>query len=82
MLKNSKQKIRVLKIFCQKCKAHLYKYHKQGAGKLIKCYKDMIIRDFTNNDLKCQECGQQFARHAIIHNRPSNKIISGKVFVR
>lgn len=82
MKKISREKIYALKVFCQKCQSQLYKYHKQGAGQLIKCYKDMIVKDFTKGDLKCPKCGEQFARDAIIHNRPSNKIIGGRVFVK
>ncbi len=71
-----------IEIYCQKCQAQLYKYHKAKPGKLLKCYKDMIVKDFTKGDLKCQNCGEQFARDAVIHNRPANKIIGGKVFVK
>ena len=49
---------------------------------LIKCYVDMIIEDRTKGDLKCPHCGQEFARHAVIHNRPAHKIIQGKVFAK
>lgn len=69
-------------VHCAKCKELLYRYKKEGAGTLIKCYVDMITKDFTNGDLKCHKCGQEFARHAVIHNRPAHKIIRGKVFVR
>lgn len=74
--------MKTIKIFCQKCNSLLYKYHKNKHGNLVKCYKDMIARDFTKGDLKCEKCKTQFAREAVIHNRPANKIIRGKVFVR
>lgn len=78
------QNIRAMsvKIYCAKCNALLYKYHKKGSGHLIKCYKDRIVQDFTRGDLNCPECGGQFAREAMIHGKPANKIIQGKVFVR
>jgi uncharacterized protein (DUF2225 family) len=60
----------------------LYKYLKEGRGHLIKCYKDNILQDFTNGDLKCPKCGEKFAREAIIHGRPAYKIIQGKVFTK
>lgn len=69
-------------VHCSKCTTLLYRYKKEGPGSLVKCYADMIMEDKTNGDLKCPECGEAFARHATIHNRPAHKIIRGKVFVR
>lgn len=76
------QKTYTIAVHCAKCTTLLYRYKKEGSGTLIKCYADMIMSDYTNGDLKCPSCGQEFARHAVIHNRPSHKIIRGKVFVR
>ena len=73
---------RVIEIYCQKCSQLLYRYSKLKPGHLIKCYKDRILEDFTNGDLKCPKCGQQFAREAMIHGKPAYKIIQGKVFVK
>jgi len=80
----TKKKIRTytIKIFCANCGALLYKYRKEGPGHLVKCYKDGIIEDRTAGDLKCPKCEQIFAREALYHNRPANKIIQGKVYVR
>ena len=72
----------IIKIYCQKCGTLLYKYNKVKPGHLVKCYKDRIIKDYTNGDLKCPKCGSQFAREAIIHGKPANKIIQGKVFIK
>ncbi len=69
-------------VHCAKCQIVLYRYKKEGAGMLVKCYADMILSDYTRGDLKCPACGQEFARHATIHNRPAHKIIRGKVFVK
>ena len=71
---------RVIKVCCANCEATLYKYFKAGPGRLIKCYKDRIMRDFTNGDLRCPECGNLFAREMMIRGKPANKIIQGKVF--
>ena len=71
-----------IKVHCAKCKELLYIYKKEGGGELVKCYVDMIIKDNTHGDLKCPQCGQAFARLTRIHNRPANKIIGGKVYVR
>ena len=69
-----------IKIFCSKCNTHLYDYDKDKKGHLIKCYKDMIVRDLTKGDLMCPKCSQQFARDTMIHGRPANKIIQGSVY--
>jgi hypothetical protein len=75
-------KIYTIKVYCAKCKTLLYRYQKEGLGLLVKCYKDRIIEDCTKRDLRCPNCQQIFARHAFYRNRPANKIIQGKVFVR
>ena len=75
-------RIYTIKVYCAQCKTLLYRYQKQGIGLLVKCYKDRIIQDNTKGDLKCPNCGQLFARDAVYHNRPANKIIQGKVFVK
>ena len=72
----------IIKIYCNRCKALLYRYNKVKPGHLVKCYKDRILKDYTNGDLKCPRCGQKFAREAIIHGKPANKIIQGKVFIK
>lgn len=69
-------------VHCNSCQTKLYRYKKEGGGHLLKCYVDMIMSDYTNGDLKCPSCEQEFARHAIIHNRPAHKIIQGRVFVK
>jgi len=60
----------------------LYKYYKAKEGYLVKCYKDHIKDDYTRGDLKCPNCGIQFARERMVHGRPANKIIQGKVYVK
>ena len=72
----------IIKVYCQKCGALLYKYEKVKPGHLVKCYKDRIIKDYTNGDLRCPKCGSQFARETTTCRKPANKIIQGKVFVR
>jgi len=49
---------------------------------LVKCYKDKIMKDFTKGDLRCPQCEGTFARETMIHGKPANKIIQGKVFVK
>ncbi|MEA3293121.1 MAG: hypothetical protein U9P88_01500 [Patescibacteria group bacterium] len=74
--------IRVIKIYCQDCGKLLYKYRKVRQGRLVKCYKDRIVKDYTNGDLRCPKCGCLFARETMIYKKPANKIIQGKVFIR
>ena len=69
-------------ISCRPCGSPLFDYWKEGEGHLVKCYADGINRDYTKDQHHCPECGTEFARDAIIHNRPAYKIIQGKVVVR
>lgn len=48
----------------------------------MKCFKDNIKEDFTKGDLKCPNCGTEFAREKMIRGRPANKIIQGKVYMK
>lgn len=73
---------KTIKIYCANCRTLLYKYHKAGSGHLVKCFVKRIKEDNTNGDLKCPDCGQQFARRRMIRGQPANKIIQGKVFVK
>ncbi len=77
-----KNRSRIVKIYCATCKTLLYKYRKEGGDHLVKCYKDMILEDYTNKDLKCPKCHNIFAREAFIHCRKANKIIQGHVIVQ
>ncbi|MCX6713988.1 MAG: hypothetical protein NTV48_02690 [Candidatus Vogelbacteria bacterium] len=69
-----------IKIYCSNCHAHLYDYDKSMIGHLVKCYKERIVKDYTKGDLKCPKCGELFAREAMYHGMPANKIIQGKVY--
>ncbi|RJO60942.1 hypothetical protein C4544_04205 [candidate division WS5 bacterium] len=80
--KGTKIKIFTISIHCSKCSELIYRYQKEGPGSLVKCYVDRIVEDYTKGNLKCLSCGQDFARHAIMHNRPVHKIIQGKVYIK
>ncbi len=75
-------KIYTITVHCTSCKSALYRYRKEGAGTLIKCYVDMITKDHTNGDLHCPDCKQEFARLGKVHNRPAHIVIRGRVFIR
>merc|ERR1712157_293345 len=65
---------RSVEIFCSACDYKLYKYKKNGKGKLVKCYLERIVEDFTDasgNPLECPQCKRPFARKAMIHGRPA-----------
>lgn len=70
---------KTVQIYCSKCLTFLYKYRKAGKGSLVKAFHERIVEDATNGDLKCPECGIEFARPAVIKGLPANKFIGGKV---
>jgi len=73
---------RTIAIHCMKCRTLLYRYRKGGSGGLVKCFVEHIAEDRTNGDLRCQGCGQEFARPQTIAGKPAHKIIQGKVYTR
>jgi len=73
---------RSIDILCSACLHKLYKYRKGGRGALIKCIPDRILKDYTEGDLCCPQCGQQFARETALGGRTVYKIIGGKVNVK
>jgi len=79
---SSRRSARTIKVYCAGCGCLLYKYQKSGGGRLVKCLVDKIVQDNTEGDLRCPECGQEFARETMVYGRPANKIIQGKVTVR
>lgn len=49
----------MITIRCAKCKAKLLKYDKVGKGRVLRCWHDRIVHDYTlknNNLVKCT-CG-------------------------
>lgn len=76
-------KTRLMKIFCLPCKQPLYSYRKGNpSGALIKCFDHNIKKDYTKVRGECPNCGSVFARYVSIQNKPCNKLIRGKYFVR
>ncbi len=73
---------RSIDVRCSACRTKLYKYRKGGRGSLIKCIPDRILADYTDGDLTCPGCGQQFARLTDMGGRTVHKIIGGKVFTK
>ena len=49
----------MLTIKCVKCKRPVFKYIKVGKGRVLRCYKARIVKDYTHRDgnqVLCQ-CG-------------------------
>ena len=68
-------------VTCSPCGAKLFKYAKgNGAGsRLVKCWDERIVEDWTEDKETCPSCGSTFARRTLVRGRPASKIISGKV---
>jgi hypothetical protein len=46
-------------IRCAKCRAKIFKYKKIGKGRLLHCWKDRIVKDYTvraGDEVRCA-CG-------------------------
>lgn len=82
MKPNKKGPITTVDVYCQKCKTQLFKYRKGGKGALVKCFKERISENFTQEPCVCPTCKMIFAREALIRGTPAYKLMGGKVFVR
>jgi len=79
---NKKMPDKTVTISCSKCRTKLYKYKKGGNGSLIKCFKERITKDYTEQSGICPQCQTTFARDTLIRGVPAFKIIGGKVQVK
>jgi len=79
---NKKGPTKTVDIFCVKCRTQLFKYRKGGKGALVKCFKERICQDFTNEPCTCPKCLQVFARETLIKGTPAYKMIGGKVWFK
>ena len=75
---NKKLPERSVKVLCSGCKQQLFLYKKGGKGSLVKCFKERIVKDFTEQECICPSCGKEFARPTMIRGKPAFKIIGGK----
>ena len=78
---------RIIKLEC-KCGQKIARYKKEGRGKLIKMYLNMILEDVagifsrplkTNEDVFCPKCKKRLATIYIVHGRPAAKINQGAI---
>ncbi len=79
---NKKGPTKTVDIFCSGCKSQLFKYRKGGKGALVKCFKERISRDYTNEHCICPECQAVFARETLVRGTPAYKIIGGKAYMK
>ena len=61
MSKKGEPERRTISIHCARCRELLYRYKKGGTGGLVKCFVERIVEDTTDGDMKCAQCGQEFA---------------------
>ncbi|MGF1748316.1 MULTISPECIES: hypothetical protein [Vibrio] len=76
---NSKAPSKSVDVFCSKCGAKLYRYKKGGKGALVKCFKERITEDHTNNLGVCPGCDSVFGRDTLVRGTPAIKMVGGKV---
>ena len=53
--------LKMINIKCAKCKRKIYRYIKIGKGRVLHCWKDRIVEDFSickDNIILCK-CGNQ-----------------------
>ncbi len=76
---NKKGPTATVDVYCSQCKTQLFKYRKGGKGSLVKCFKERITKDFTQEACICPNCGTTFARDTMVRGTPAFKMIGGKV---
>ncbi len=79
---NAKGPVRTVQIVCAKCKSLLLKYRKDGKGALVKCFKERIVENYTEDEGICPSCDSQFARSTLIRGTPALKMVGGKVNIK
>lgn len=76
---------RVLSVKCQ-CGQELFRYYKNGRGRLIKCFLDLIDRETVpvrtlplGSRPKCPKCGRCLGDVRMVRGRPALKLSQGTV---
>lgn len=72
----------MITIKCSACKSKIFKYRKIGKGRILRCYKKRIMRDYSkheNDKIKCKKCGKVIGidRGSLIRMKQSAFITSG-----
>ncbi|TKB46080.1 hypothetical protein [Thalassotalea mangrovi] len=75
---NKKLPTKTVKVICNSCNQLLFKYKKGGTGALIKCFKERIVEDNTEQPGICPNCHTEFARDTLVRGTPAFKIIGNK----
>ncbi len=79
---NKKLPSKTVTIICGKCKTKLFKYAKGGKGSLVKCFKERILKDYTEQNGHCPNCGIQFGRDTLVRGTPAFTIIGDKAVMK
>lgn len=81
------ERIRVIEVECG-CGFNVAKYEKEGKGRLIKMYLDMILEDKaeifkeglpTGTEIFCPSCSKRLATIQMVHGRAAAKINQGAI---
>ena len=72
----------MLTIKCSACKSKIFKYKKIGRGRVLNCYKERVMRDYSKHEgdkIKCKRCGKVIGidRGNMIRMKQSAFTISG-----
>ena len=76
---------KIIDIHCQ-CEYLLFRYFKQGKGRLIKCMLDSLSEDnvgvagaTTYSRPRCPNCNKELGIVMMIHGRPALKLNQGTI---
>ena len=78
---NKKGPVTTVDVFCSYCRTQLFKYRKGGKGALVKCFKERISEDYTQEPCTCPTCKRVFAWETLVRGTPAYKMIGGKIRV-
>jgi len=76
--------IRAIEVECR-CGLRLFRYHKYGRGRLIKCYISRITRNYAGIDLAgtsrphCPTCGRSLGYITMAYGKPALKLNQGTI---
>ena len=77
----------VIEVECR-CGQDLAKYEKEGKGRLVKMYLDMILNDKagifsgeleTGKEIFCPSCSKRVGTVQMVHGRPAAKMNQGVI---
>lgn len=76
---------KIVDIDCQ-CGTRLFRYYKEGKGRIIKCFIGRLTADFvglagaeTHSKPLCPQCGRELGIIMMIHGEPALKLNQGTI---